>query len=55
MERLGLDKNRLQLEWINASEGERLASKIKEMQAIVTGVTSEELEKSKNMITRKAR
>jgi heterodisulfide reductase subunit A len=55
MERLGLDKNRLQLEWINASEGERLASKIKEMQAIVSGVTSEELEKSKNMITRKAR
>ena len=55
MERLGLDKNRLQLEWIDASEGERLASKIKEMQSIVNSVTAEETEKSKSMMTRKAR
>jgi heterodisulfide reductase subunit A len=55
MERLGLDKNRLQLEWISASEGERLASKVKEMQAIVNSVTSEEVERSKSMMTRKAR
>jgi len=55
MERLGLNKNRLQLEWINASEGERLASKIKEMQVIVNSVTAEETEKSKMMMTTKAR
>jgi len=55
MERLGLNKDRLQLEWINASEGERLASKIREMQAIVNSVTAEEIEKSERMITRKAR
>jgi len=55
MERLGLNKDRLQLEWISAAEGERLASKIKEMQAIVNSVTAEEIEKSKGMMTRKAR
>jgi heterodisulfide reductase subunit A len=46
MERLGLDKNRLQLAWISASEGEKFASKIKEMQIIVDGVTKEEIEKT---------
>ena len=50
MERLGLNKDRLQLEWINASEGERLASRIKEMQAIVNSVSAEEIENSKKMI-----
>jgi len=52
MERLGLDKNRLQLAWINASEGERLASKIKEIQSIVGSVNFEEIEKSKKMTER---
>jgi len=52
MEKLGLNKERLQLAWINASEGERLASKVKEIQSIVEGVTSEEIEKSKKMVER---
>jgi len=52
MERHGLNKNRLQLEWINASEGERLASKIKEMQAIVSSVSAEEIENSKKIMRR---
>jgi len=52
MERLGLDKNRLQLAWISAAEGERFASKVKDMQNVVGSVTSEELEKSKKMIER---
>jgi heterodisulfide reductase subunit A len=52
MERLGLDKDRLQLTWISAAEGERFASKIKDMQSIVSGVTTEELEKSKKMTER---
>jgi len=52
MERLDLDKNRLQLAWVNASEGEKLASKIQEMQAIVSSVGSEEIEKSKKMTER---
>ena len=46
MERLGLDKNRLQLAWISAAEGQKFALKMKEMQAIVDGVSAEEIEKS---------
>jgi len=53
MERLGLDKNRLQLAWISAAEGEKFASKIKEMQGIVDGVTDEEIEKSVKSLTAK--
>jgi heterodisulfide reductase subunit A len=46
MNRLGLDKNRLQLAWISAAEGEKFASKIKEMQKIVEGATEQEIEKT---------
>jgi heterodisulfide reductase subunit A len=53
MERLGLDKNRLQLAWISAAEGEKFASKIKEMQEIVDGVTKEEIEKTVKTLTPK--
>ena len=52
MDRLGLDKNRLQLTWISAAEGERFASKIKDMQGIVANVSPEEIEKSKKMTER---
>jgi len=51
LERLGLDKNRLQLAWISAAEGEKFASKIKEMQVIVDGVTTEEIEKAVKILT----
>lgn len=54
MERLGLNKDRLQLAWISAAEGEKFASKIKEMQNIVNKVTKEEIEKSKTMAKEKA-
>jgi len=49
MERLGLNKERLQLLWASAAEGERVASKVREMQSIVQSVTKEEIEKSKKM------
>jgi heterodisulfide reductase subunit A len=52
MERLGLDKNRLQLAWISAAEGERFASKIKDMQTVIRAVTPEETVKSKKMAER---
>jgi heterodisulfide reductase subunit A len=52
MDRLGLDKNRLQLTWISAAEGERFASKIKDMQSIIANVCPEEIEKSKKMTER---
>jgi heterodisulfide reductase subunit A len=51
MERLELDKNRLQLAWISAAEGEKFASKIKEMQEIVDCVTKEEIEKAVKSLT----
>ncbi len=53
MERLGLDKNRLQLAWISAAEGERFASKIREMQRIVEGATKKEIEKTVECLTPK--
>ena len=46
MERLGFDKNRLQLAWVSAAEGQKFASKIKQMQEIVDGVTEEEIKKT---------
>jgi len=54
MERLGLNKDRLQLAWISAAEGEKFASKIREMQNVVGKVTKEEIEKSKAMTKEKA-
>ena len=53
MERLELDKNRLQLAWISAAEGEKFASKIKEMQKIVDSITKEEIEKTVKTLTPK--
>jgi heterodisulfide reductase subunit A len=49
MEKLGLDKSRLQLVWVSAAEGEKFASKIREMQSIISNVSPEEIEKSKKM------
>ena len=53
MDRLGLDKNRLQLAWISAAEGEKFASKIKEMQKIVEGATEQEIEKTVEILAPK--
>ncbi len=53
LEKLGIDKNRLQLAWISAAEGEKFASKIKEMQKIVEGVTKAEIEKTVAALTPK--
>jgi len=52
MERLGLNKDRLQLAWFTAAEGEKFASKIKEMQEIVKNVSEEEIEKSKALLAK---
>jgi heterodisulfide reductase subunit A len=47
MERLGLRKDRLQLLWASAAEGERIASKVREMAEMVESVTPDEIEKTK--------
>jgi heterodisulfide reductase subunit A len=49
MEKAGLNKERLQLTWISAAEGEKFASKIREMQAIVKSVPPEEIENAKKV------
>ncbi|MGQ9551358.1 MAG: CoB-CoM heterodisulfide reductase HdrA2 [Candidatus Bathycorpusculaceae bacterium] len=49
MEQSGLETERLQLLWVSAAEGERFASKIREMEAIIKKVTSEEIEKSRKV------
>jgi heterodisulfide reductase subunit A len=46
MERLGLNKDRLQLAWISAAEGEKFASKIKEMQKILSEIDQDEIKKT---------
>ncbi|MEM3565469.1 MAG: CoB-CoM heterodisulfide reductase HdrA2 [Candidatus Bathyarchaeia archaeon] len=52
MEQNGLRKERLQLLWVSAAEGERFASKIYEMQKIVESVTSEEIEHAKKVFSK---
>ena len=49
MEQSGLNKERLQLLWASAAEGERFASKIHEMKTIVESVTSKEIEASQKV------
>jgi heterodisulfide reductase subunit A len=47
MEKKELDRNRLQLGWFSAAEGEAFATKIREMEKIVEGVSPDEIAKSK--------
>ncbi len=49
MEQNRLNKERLQLLWVSAAEGERFASKIYEMQKIVESVTPDEIELAKKV------
>jgi len=49
MEQNGLDEERLQLLWASAAEGERFASKIREMQATVEKIAPEEIETAKRV------
>jgi heterodisulfide reductase subunit A len=49
MEQSGLNKERLQLLWCSAAEGEKFASKIREMKSTVDNVKPEEIEKAKEV------
>jgi coenzyme F420-reducing hydrogenase delta subunit len=49
MQQNGLKKERLQLLWASAAEGERFASKVREVKTIVDSVTPEEIEKAKKV------
>ena len=47
MEQLGLNKERLQLLWASAAEGERIASKIREMHEMIRKISLDEIERTK--------
>jgi heterodisulfide reductase subunit A len=49
MEQNGLDKKRLQLLWASAAEGERFASKVREMKTVVDAVKPEEIDETKKV------
>jgi heterodisulfide reductase subunit A len=48
MERNNINKERLQLAWISASEGEKFAKTVKHMEEIISNVSKEDIEKSQN-------
>jgi len=50
MEKKGIRKERLQLAWISAAEGEKFASKVKEMSEIVKTVTNDEADKTRKLL-----
>ena len=52
MEQSGLDKQRLQLLWASAAEGEKFASKMREMKSIVENVKAEEIDKGKKVFAK---
>jgi heterodisulfide reductase subunit A len=49
MEQGGVNKERLGLVWASAAEGERFASKVREMKAIVENVTPKEIETAQKL------
>jgi len=51
MERLGIDKSRLQLGWFSAAEGEKFASKIAEMHEYLSKVGFEDIEKAASLLS----
>jgi heterodisulfide reductase subunit A len=49
MDQSGLNKERLQLLWASAAEGERFANKIRELHSIIERVTPEDIDKAKKV------
>ncbi len=53
MEKLGIRSERLQLEWVSAAEGVRFASIMKNLEALRKSVTTEEIEQTVDILTKK--
>lgn len=51
LERIGIKKERVQLDWFSAAEGIQFANKMREMAEIVKTVTKEEIEKTKEALS----
>ncbi len=52
LERMGIRKERVQLDWFSAAEGIQFANKMREMAEIVKTVTKEEIEKTKESLAK---
>jgi heterodisulfide reductase subunit A len=52
MERLGVKKDRLQLLWASAAEGEKVAAKIREMLGTLNELSPQEVAKSREAFAR---
>ncbi len=52
LERMGIRKERVQLDWFSAAEGIQFANKMKEMAEVVKSVTKEEIEKTKEILAK---
>ena len=50
LEKWGIDKNRLQLAWVSAAEGEKFKKKAEEMSEIVKNVSKAEISKTKKIL-----
>ena len=51
LEKTGINKERLQLAWVSAAEGERFAQTIRKMKEIIDKVTNTEIEKTVEVLT----
>jgi heterodisulfide reductase subunit A len=51
MEKLGIRPERLQLEWVAASEGARFSQVMKELEEMRRQVTPEEIEETKRVLS----
>jgi heterodisulfide reductase subunit A len=50
LEKIGINPERLQLAWISAAEGEKFATKAKEMSELVKKVTKKEIDETKEKL-----
>ncbi|MBK5100308.1 MAG: hydrogenase iron-sulfur subunit, partial [Desulfobacteraceae bacterium] len=55
MDKLGIRRERLQLEWISAAEGVRFAEVIKQMETLRQGVTSDEIAETIKILKKRAK
>ena len=51
LEKVGIEKERLQLAWISAAEGAKFANTIRNLEKIVKKVSAQEIEKTVEVLT----
>ena len=51
LDKMGIDKQRLQLAWISAAEGDKFANQIRKMKEIVDNVSKKDIRKTLEVLT----